>query len=122
MRKNYVNRTTQLDRVTDEALTEWARAHGVHSLSAAMRSLLQRALAGDAGPPAEAAAVAAAEAWEETSRAVREALDKARPGRPESAAEHVARLKGVGPPVSAGDYPRDGRFEEVAKASTPKKR
>ena len=92
MRKNYVNRTTQLDRVTDEALAEWARTHGIHSLSAAMRTLLQRALAGDAGPPAEAAALAASEAWEATARALRAALDSTRPGRPETAQEHIARL------------------------------
>lgn len=56
---NALTRHTQLDEATAAALDAWQRAHGVRSASAAIRELLQRALAADRGLEVEERVAAA---------------------------------------------------------------
>lgn len=71
LQHNALTRHTQLDEATAAALDAWQRRHGVRSTSAAVRALLQRALAAD-GALELGPRVAATRA--ETLRAAREAV------------------------------------------------
>lgn len=87
---NALTRHTQLDEATAAALDAWQQRHGVRSASAAVRQLLQRALAADGAlDPEERVRVARVAALRAARVAVLDALDGLDPDRAETVTERL---------------------------------